>query len=428
MDISVQTATVESLASVWRTLGQSGTADQHVAHVLQTGLGSYLEAFENRHIGATGLTQGTKLVLGKNGEGKTHLLYCIRAIALRNGHAVAMLDPKTASVGDSAFAFAHQVLRSLETSELAENPDSDMHMPTLLKVAVERKRQRTLDDHLNPDVVLPRWADGMRDKDLHPYGLGDALADGLRAAIDDDRQGIRKASACITFESAKYSRRDADKEGSRLLQSIPRVVQLLGFKPLVILLDEAETAVEHKGRARQLEFLKFLRFLNDHVAGISADGAQALAIIGCTDELWPDKFLDYAALHSRLVDPGRDSVADRADLKPRALARMNKVWVRETFRGETADYEALGASLVDIASRVYPRIDVDVQKENAKCFARVASSNSLRKQVKRTFIKAFCRSIDTQVEDEVERPVTDVEAESALDAAVKAIQDHDEAL
>ena len=416
------------LNTVWRRLGQSGTASQEAAQLMQIGLEPFLSAFEARHFGEAGFAQGTKLVLGKNGEGKTHLLYCLRELALRNGHVVAMLDPKTASVGDSPFAFAQQVVRSLETAETSENSDGELRLMALLRASVDRKRDATLAAGQRPEVILPRWAEAMRGKDLHPWGLGDALAKGLSAANDSDTPALREAAAELAFENKKFSKKDAEKEGSRLLQSIPQLVQLLGFRPLVILLDEAETAVEQKGHAKRLEFLKFLRFLNDHVAGNSAEGAQALIVVGCTDELWPQKFLEYTALYSRLADPGRDSVQERIGLTPRALAQMNKVWVQETFRGDMSDYEALGGALLELAVRVHPDVDLEVQRGNIRVFAGVASTDRVRKQVKRMFVKAFCSTVEAQVEDEAQRQVSESEVNAIFATAGRAILEHDEAL
>lgn len=428
MAVTTLEGDVATLTSVWRRLGASGTADEQVAQLLKIGLDPFLDAFSRRHLGAAGTAQGTKLVLGKNGEGKTHLLYCFRELALREGHAVAMLDPKTATVGDSPLGFAQEVLRSLETSEVADLADGGMKIQALLRAALDRKRNATLSAGLNPDVILPRWCEAMRDRNLQPFGLGDALADGLKAALEDDSQRLREAAAEVTFENRRYSRRDADREGSRLLQSVPQLVRALEFRPLVILLDEAETAVEHRGHARRLEFLKFLRFLNDHVAGMASDGTQALVVIACTDELWPQKFQEYAALHSRLADPGCDSIGDRTGLEPRALARKNKVWVQETFRGELADYEALGHALLDLADRVYPDVRRQIQDSNVSRFAAVASSNALRKQVKRTFIKALCSFVEAQVEDDDQRVASDEQVAAVFATAARAILDHDEAL
>ena len=138
------------------------------------------------------------------------------------------------------------------------------------------------------------------------------------------------------------------------------------------MLDEAETAVERKGSARRREFLKFLRFLNDHVANRTDDRATAMVIIGCTDNFWPLQFADYEALRSRLADPGHDSPAERAGLKPKALVRKNKIWVRETFRGDEPDYDGMDFGVVSLLGssqskliweKLYERLGPDVMQE-----------------------------------------------------------------
>lgn len=415
----------KALRRAWSQLCSSGTASPTIARHLQVGIKPFLEAFESHYLGPGNLGQGSKLVLGMNGEGKTHLLYCLRELALRNGHAVAMLDPKTAAVGDSAFVFAQEVLRRIETSELQDGDGSEARVPALLRAAVVRKRAAVLEKNLDPETVLPRWADGLRGKDLHPFGLAAALADGVEAAIEDHPERLRDAAARIAFEGVGLSKRQAEVDGGRLLQSLPSVVKLLGFESLIILLDEAETAVERKGSTKRREFLKFLRFLNDQVSNQADERAPAMVIIGCTDDFWPEQFAEYNALLSRLADPGKDELGERLGIKPKALVRLNKVWVRETFRGEEPDYEELGAALVALGGRLYPELDVALQTSNARRFARVASSDKVKKQVKRNFIKALCQDIETQMSDDAQRVIEEKDAERAMDAAVKAIQQDD---
>jgi len=415
----------KALRRAWNQLCSSGTASPTIARFLQVGIRPFLDAFESHYLGASNEARGSKLILGMNGEGKTHLLYCLRELALRNGHAVALLDPKMAAVGDSAFVFAQEVLRRVETSELGEGAEDELRIPALLRAAVQRKRAATLAKELDPETILPHWVEGLRNKDLHPFGLAAALADGLVAAIDDHPERLREAAARMAFEEAKLTKKQAEIDGSRLLQSLPSVIRLLGIESLVILLDEAETAVERKGSTRRREFLRFLRFLNDQVANQSDDRAPAMVVIGCTDDFWPEQFAEYHALLSRLADPGKDVLAERAGLTPKQLVRMNKVWVRETFRGDEPDYEELGVALVDLAARVHPDVDRRVQTSNAGRFARIASSDRVKKQVKRNFIKALCQEIDSQMSGESQRVIEEKDAEKALDAAIQAIQEDD---
>ena len=190
----------KELKNAWNRLCSSGTASPTIARFLQVGIKPFLSAFESHYLGAGNEARGSKLILGMNGEGKTHLLYCLRELALRNGHAVALLEPKTAAVGDSAFVFAQEVLRRAETSELREGDEDALRIPVLLRAAVERKRAATVAKNLEPETILPRWIDGLRNKDLHPFGLATAIADGLEAAIDDHPERLRDAGARIAFE------------------------------------------------------------------------------------------------------------------------------------------------------------------------------------------------------------------------------------
>ena len=78
------------LMAAWQQLHTSGTASPASAHILRIGLEPFLASFSARFLGEEGLAQGMKLLLGGNGEGKTHFLYCLREMALARGHAVSL--------------------------------------------------------------------------------------------------------------------------------------------------------------------------------------------------------------------------------------------------------------------------------------------------------------------------------------------------
>ena len=102
--------------------------DRHkvAAHQLRVGLTPFLDAFSEYFLGPEGVGQGFKLVLGANGEGKTHLLLCLREIALQKGHAVALLEPRSSSAGESEFEFAKEILRRLEGPGALDADDDEL--------------------------------------------------------------------------------------------------------------------------------------------------------------------------------------------------------------------------------------------------------------------------------------------------------------
>jgi hypothetical protein len=414
-----------ALRSAWAQLCSSGTATKTAAHILRVGIQPYVDAFSERYLGPEGIAQGFKLLLGMNGEGKTHLLYALREAALRSGHVVSFVEPRSAGAIDSEFDFARELLRRMEAPGAADGEEDELRVIQLVRAAVEKKRMTAMEKGLDPDRILHAWADGARGKDLHPHGLAAALGDALERVIADDPEGLRHAAATMTFEDVRLSKAQARIQGAALLRSLPLVVKHLDFRPPVILVDEAETAVQKKGNARKKEFLQFLRFLNDHVANAPGDRGGALVVIGCTDDFWPEQFAEYEALRQRLDDPGANSFEERASLSAKARVRKNKLWVKETFRGEEADYDELGDALIELAARLYPEVDRSVQTSNARRFGRVACSNRVRKQVKRNFVKALTGTIEQQVADEKQAVITEEEAARAFDAAAHEILEKD---
>ena len=90
-----------------------GTATRQAARLLHVGLQEYLDIFSGKYLGEEGYSEACKLVLGSNGEGKTHLLYCIRELALRKGHLVAMVEAKSVGAAMSPFVFGKELLKQL---------------------------------------------------------------------------------------------------------------------------------------------------------------------------------------------------------------------------------------------------------------------------------------------------------------------------
>ena len=75
----------------WQSLQGHGTATRDTVSLVTVGLSEYLDAFAERYLGEEGV--GTcKLLLGSNGEGKTHFLFSVRARALQLGHLVAIVE------------------------------------------------------------------------------------------------------------------------------------------------------------------------------------------------------------------------------------------------------------------------------------------------------------------------------------------------
>ena len=76
----------------WAQLREKGTANREIANRLRVGLDGVIDRFEELYLGdhPHGPGECCKLILGANGEGKTHLLLCIKERALRAGHLVAL--------------------------------------------------------------------------------------------------------------------------------------------------------------------------------------------------------------------------------------------------------------------------------------------------------------------------------------------------
>lgn len=413
----------------WRTITETGAATREAARLLQVGLREYLDIFSRKYLADDGGGGTFKLVLGANGEGKTHLLYCLRERALAAGHVVALVDAKSAGAAQSPLVFAQQVLQNVETPELTasgEVVESDENsLLRLLRVAVDRRRAAIAANGLDPADLLNEWAEGLRAKNLYPHGFAQALGDAVNAIAMSDMDRSLSAIERLTFAKAKLTKDAQHTDGANLLRSAAKLPREMGFRPLVLLVDEAETAVEKAGSAKRRAFNTFLRFLNDHVA--HDDKTPAIVVVACTDGLWPAQFNEYSALKQRFSDPGYDSLDARGRLTAQTLPNRNKLWVREVFRGIEAEYEELGVAIIGLAAQAIGGVDEGTQQANSKQLGRVASSGMVDRFVKRNFVKALAQTIQDQVDEGHQRVLTDADARACFDRAVQAIQKVDSA-
>ena len=364
-----------------------------------------------------------KLVLGENGEGKTHLLYCLRDLALEHGYCVSIVEAKSAGLGSSSLETARAIAQRIEFEPHDAGNAQLKPLMTLLQRAVSMKALAAKDDGLDPDDIVPTWARGMRQRALYPSKFADALSKGLLAAYSEHDEALSLAVSDMLLEGDKFTGVQQDTVGTQLLRSIAGLPRVLGFRGLLLLIDEAETAVQKKGKNHQLRFLQLLRYVADHVAGGS--GIDATVVIAVTPNYWPGELQAYEALFTRLRDPGRDRPEDRLDLQPRALARYNKMWVRETFRGTLAEFGALSDALAELAGSCLDAVDIEVARSNGVVLGKLAAGQDLARHLKRPFIKALCSLIDAQVDDQDQRRITLEEAALARQLARSAVTEID---
>jgi hypothetical protein len=387
----------DTAREAWIKFCTNGTATPQAANLLHVGLREYLDLFEQKYLGSSGIGETYKLILGSNGEGKTHLLYCIRELALRNDHLVAMVEAKNVGAAVSPFVFGQELLSKLETPAMGSLDNDENNLFRLLKEAVNRKRGAIEAENLEVGDLLPAWAEGFREKNLSPHGLASAMADGLMSAFRNDIDGLLDAVSRICFQSAKFTKDQQQIDGAKLLKSVVKLPRMLGFRSLVLLIDEAELAIEKAGSAKRRAFLSFLRFINDHIAHGEVD--KSVIMIACTDDFWPNQFEEYSGLKGRLSDPGYDNLDSRGSLTLKSLRNKNKLWVRETFRGKESDYTTLGEELLQIAFQILNGVDLDIQRKNVRTLSKVASSTEVTPWIKRPFVKALAQLVQDQVEE-----------------------------
>lgn len=416
----IEDETGSKVRRAWHQLVSSGSATKYVTEMLSVGVDEYVRLFSQRFLGADGFDT-FKLVLGLNGEGKTHFLHCIEAPALEAGHLVAFVEAKNAGAAESPFEFARELMGCLRVRTGLGSDEQPLLI--VLREAVTQQRQRLEERGLDADALLPEWAEGFRTKALQPLSLAQGLAEALDGIISGHSNRCLTGLRQLSLEDVHIPKGEQNVLGPKILRSITHLPHVLGFRKLVLLIDEAEVAFEGLSQKRRQNLLGFLRFLNDHLVN-AEDGA--IILVACTDDFWPGMFNQYAALRSRLTDPGHDRPEDRADLTPKALVNKNKLWVRETFRGRQEEYRTLGDAILIVGKRALPSLDIAVQTANATRLAEIASSDEVNRVVKRPFVKALSQLVETQVGDDAQRRIEEDEARGLFDLAKRAIYQVDQ--
>jgi len=128
------------------SLGETGQPPSNGEMLFTCGLSGILEPMENTFF-KNKLKKGKtsfKVVLGENGSGKTHLLYCIRDLALRNNFVVSYveLSAKSCPFNDLSLVYK-EIVKNLYTPQLGKEVinEEDIGLEALCRSWLEKKKK-----------------------------------------------------------------------------------------------------------------------------------------------------------------------------------------------------------------------------------------------------------------------------------------------
>lgn len=201
--------------------------------------------------------------------------------------------------------------------------------------------------------------------------------------------------------------------GRELLLSAVKFLPAADVHGLVLLMDEVETLTQVRGKAL-LRILAAMRVLLDSTAGVSG-GVPLCGIFAATPEV-REEFSRYPALKQRLAVSGAsfDEGNDLATQLP--LDKVGR---------QGALLEEVGRKLIDVGRVATGHaFDGELQAENARRLAAVASERSLDIDARRLFIKTWVNLLNLQ-STAGERQIDPDELERRYRGSFKVLENSD---
>lgn len=317
----------------------------------------FLKSVRRRHLASPSTRGRLRFISGSWGAGKTHFLRLLREEAFDAHYLVSTVElsaqeipfdkfekvfyaiirnitsPEMYDEGQLGFAAPFkEVLRRALFQDLASSSESIPH-----ERLTEAKEKLLTDDSIDIDfrrMVIHFW-------ETYLPEAGDV------ATLENQRERITQWFAgegtVGNFRSEFGVQKIVSRANARLmLQALSRFISHIGYRGLVVMLDEAETSysVMRKPNLKQAHN-NLLHLIN------SVDESEGLFLLYAAT---PDFFIDdrhgiiiYGALAQRIGRP---------ENKPPGA--LDRVWNLDAMRTQAEDYETAALKVLEIYSRAYP--------------------------------------------------------------------------
>ncbi len=267
----------EVARQIVETLGSHGTPPEWGFQLFTAGLGDYLDIVEEDYLKTFVAHGGSafKMIVGAYGGGKTHFLYNVREKAWKNGYVVSYVSLRH---DESPFHRMDRVYRAIALSltaplspeELLEG--SEKGLGAFLKNWLVRAREKLQQAGLPDEKLAEALQDEARTAvaDLEGSHYAAALRHAflaLAAGADDDFEVILQWLTADGYDRHIHHPfgilRPLDRAVAfSAIRSLVQWVRNLGYRGLVILLDEAEQIPSMSSKQKEV-MLSNLRELID---------------------------------------------------------------------------------------------------------------------------------------------------------------------
>jgi hypothetical protein len=330
---------------------RKGIPPRRFVSLYSVGEDEFLEGVRQRHLESASGAGRIRFISGSWGAGKTHFLRLLREKAFEARHLVATVEISRDETPFNKFEEVfYRIIRSVTSPEMYEA--GDLGRTNAFAEVLRRALAGPDDDGITPDRIQQKretlFADDTIDIDFRRM-IGRYWQTYLPEAPDPatvaDEQGqilqwFAGEGTIASYRSRFGVQKIVNRANARLmLQSLSRFVRHIGYRGLVILLDEAEMSysVMQKSNLKQAHN-NLLHLIN----GIEeSDGL--LLVYAATPDFYIDDhhgIVRYGALAQRIGRPD--------DRPPRPLDKVWNLDARETTRGH---YTGAAKRIRDIYQR-----------------------------------------------------------------------------
>lgn len=338
-----------------------------------------------------------KLVLAPYGGGKTHFLltFGIRARDEEN-FAVAYVPCGEGVSLDNPLDVYREFIKHLQLPG-QDRPGLRVFLDSTTRAKRDDMRQRNVPD---VDAAFRLWVSNIRRGDYPENAFGRVMAAALQTTDDGRDSPIGDAalrwlqgdidtldrSEMQELHLARVPAANRRQFGRNLLLSLVKFLPEAGVHGLLLLMDEVETLFQVRRGAAALRVLGAMRVILDAPTGVSG-GVPLFGVFSATPDVLEES-RKYPALEQRLAVRGAsfDQGNDFASQIP-----LDKVQSQETLLANIGD-KLIGVGAIAIGHQ----FDRELQRNNARRLAKVASERNLDVDARRLFVKTWVNLLDLQ--------------------------------
>lgn len=365
------------------------------------GLEHQLDVIEREYLGSFVKNGGSsfKLVIGLNGQGKTHFLYCVRDRAWCNGYVVSYVG---LSSGKCPFHKLEEVYREITGGLMPPlKPEELWSDERGIAIFLRRYFQEKTYPHrgeMDSGELRGWFSDHVSGaiRNIESISYGRAVKTALLALHDRDEELFEYCCQYLKGEGQPPKKirerygllEKLDKSTAfKWFRALVQLIRYLDYSGLVVLFDEMEPVMSLP-KGQKTQHLVNLRQLIDETTQPSLSGVMIFYAIPEPD-FFNQKGPQYEALKQRLEG------AFDEELNPRGVRIELEKILRKLPAGELEFLVSMGRKIVDVYEAAYGvKVERRRLEERLGKIAQEAMKKKFDEAHPRTFVKMMTQELE----------------------------------